>query len=48
MTHLMNLFRVYVALNYHLRCFREIHIIILKKSKKKITRTLKDINRSLF
>ncbi len=35
MTHLMNLFRVYVALNYHSRCFREIHIIILKKSKKK-------------
>jgi hypothetical protein len=35
MTHLMNLFRVYVALNYHSRCFREIHIIILKKSRKK-------------
>jgi hypothetical protein len=34
-SHLMNLFRVYVALNYHSRCFREIHIIILKKSKKK-------------
>ncbi len=35
MSHLMNLFRVCVALNYHSRCFREIHIIALKKSKKK-------------
>jgi hypothetical protein len=35
MTHLMNLFRVCVALNYHSRCFRKIHIIILKKSRKK-------------
>jgi hypothetical protein len=35
MTHLMSLFRVCVALSYHSRCFREIHIIILKKSKKK-------------
>jgi hypothetical protein len=35
MTHLMSLFRVCVALNYHSRCFREIHIIILKKSRKK-------------
>jgi hypothetical protein len=35
MTHLMSLFRVCVALNYHSRCFREIHIITLKKSKKK-------------
>jgi hypothetical protein len=35
MSHLMSLFRVCVALNYHSRCFREIHIIILKKSKKK-------------
>jgi hypothetical protein len=35
MTHLMNLFRVCVALNYHSRCFREIHIIVLKKSRKK-------------
>jgi hypothetical protein len=35
MTHLMNLFRVCVALNYHSRCFREIHIIALKKSRKK-------------
>jgi hypothetical protein len=35
MTHLMSLFRICVALNYHSRCFREIHIIILKKSKKK-------------
>jgi hypothetical protein len=35
MSHLMNLFRVCVALNYHSRCFREIHIIILKKSKKR-------------
>ncbi len=31
----MNLFRVCAALSYHSRCFREIHIIILKKSKKK-------------
>jgi NADH:ubiquinone oxidoreductase subunit 5 (subunit L)/multisubunit Na+/H+ antiporter MnhA subunit len=35
MSHLMNLFRVCATLNYHSRCFREIHIIILKKSKKK-------------
>jgi predicted RNA binding protein with dsRBD fold (UPF0201 family) len=35
MTHLMSLFRVCVALSYHSRCFREIHIIVLKKSKKK-------------
>jgi hypothetical protein len=35
MTHLMSLFRVCVALNYHSRCFRKIHIIILKKSRKK-------------
>jgi hypothetical protein len=35
MTHLMSLFRVCVALKYHSRCFRKIHIIILKKSKKK-------------
>jgi hypothetical protein len=35
MSHLMNLFRVCIALNYHSRCFREIHIIILKKSRKK-------------
>jgi hypothetical protein len=35
MSHLMNLFRVCVALNYHSRCFREIHIITLKKLKKK-------------
>ncbi len=34
-SHLMNLFRVYVALNYHSRCFREIHIIVLTKSRKK-------------
>jgi hypothetical protein len=48
-SHLMNLFRVCVALNYHSRCFREIHIIVLKKSKKKrITRTSRFINRSLF
>jgi hypothetical protein len=49
MSHLMSLFCVCVALNYHSRCFREIHIITLKKSKKKrITRTSKRINRSLF
>jgi hypothetical protein len=35
MTHLISLFRVCVALSYHSRCFREIHIIILKKSRKK-------------
>jgi hypothetical protein len=35
MSHLMSLFRVCVALNYHSRCFRETHIIALKKSKKK-------------
>ncbi len=35
MSHLVNLFRVNVALNYHSRDFREIHIIALKKSKKK-------------
>jgi hypothetical protein len=35
MSHLMNLFRVCTALNYHSRCFREIHIIVLKKSRKK-------------
>jgi hypothetical protein len=35
MSHLISLFRAYVALNYHLRCFRETHIIALKKSKKK-------------
>jgi hypothetical protein len=35
MSHLMNLFRVCVAWNYHSRCFRESHIIILKNSKKK-------------
>jgi hypothetical protein len=31
----MSLFRVCATLNYHWRCFREIHIIILKKSKRK-------------
>ncbi len=35
MLHLMSLFRVYAALSYHSRYFREIHIIILKKSRKK-------------
>jgi hypothetical protein len=34
-SHLMSLFRVRVALNYYSRCFREIHIIILKKLRKK-------------
>jgi hypothetical protein len=34
MTHLMSLFWICVALNYYSRCFREIHVIILKKSKK--------------
>ncbi len=31
----MSLFRVCAALNYHSRCFREIHTIILKKFRKK-------------
>ncbi len=35
MSHLMSLFRVYATLNYHSRCFRETHIIALKKSRKK-------------
>jgi hypothetical protein len=35
MSHLMSLFRVCVVLNYHSRCFREIRIITLKKSRKK-------------
>ncbi len=34
-SHFMNLFRVCTKLNYHFRCFRQTHIIILKKSKKK-------------
>jgi hypothetical protein len=40
-SYLMNLFRVYVELNYYFHCFREIHIIILKKSKKKIYTNVK-------
>jgi hypothetical protein len=32
----MNLFQACVALNYHFRCFSETHIIVLKKSKKKL------------
>ncbi len=35
MSHLMSLFRVCTTLNYHSRCFREAHIIVLKKSRKK-------------
>ncbi len=35
MSHLMNLFQVCATLNYHSCCFRKIHIIILKKSRKK-------------
>jgi hypothetical protein len=35
MSHLVNLFRVCAALNYHSRCFRETHIIALKKLEKK-------------
>jgi hypothetical protein len=35
MSHLISLFRVCATLSYHSRCFRKIHIIILKKSKKK-------------
>jgi hypothetical protein len=32
----MNLFRACATLNYHSRCFRETHIIILKESKKEL------------
>jgi hypothetical protein len=35
MSHLINLFRVCTTLNYHSRCFRETHIITLKKFDKK-------------
>jgi hypothetical protein len=35
MSHLINMFRVCAALNYHSRCFRETHIITLKKLEKK-------------
>jgi hypothetical protein len=35
MSHFVNLFRVCAELNYYLCCFRQTHIIILKKSKKK-------------
>jgi hypothetical protein len=35
MSHLINLFRICAALNYHSRCFRETHIITLKKLNKK-------------
>ncbi len=34
-SHFVNLFRVCVELNYHFRCFRETHIITLKKFEKK-------------
>jgi hypothetical protein len=34
-SHFLSLFRVCVELNYHSLCFRETHIIALKKSKKK-------------
>ncbi len=34
-SHFLNLFRVCVELNYHSFCFKKIHIIALKKSKKK-------------
>ncbi len=34
-SHFLNLFRICVELNYHLRCFKKTHIIALKKSKKK-------------
>ncbi len=34
-SHLMSLLRICATLNYHSRCFREIHIIALKKSRKK-------------
>jgi hypothetical protein len=43
MSHLMNLFRVCATLNYHSRCFREIYIIILKKSKKKELHERQDV-----
>jgi hypothetical protein len=35
MSHLMSLFRACAALNYHSRCFRETHTIVLKKLEKK-------------
>ncbi len=35
MSHLVSLFRVCAELNYHFRCFRETHIIALKKFEKK-------------
>jgi hypothetical protein len=35
MSYLVNLFRVCAKLNYHFCCFRQTHIITLKKSKKK-------------
>jgi hypothetical protein len=34
-SHLLNLFRVCAKQNYHSLCFKEAHIIILKKSNKK-------------
>ncbi len=34
-SHLLSLFQVCVELNYHSLCFRETHIIALKKSRKK-------------
>jgi hypothetical protein len=34
-SHLLNMFRVCVELNYHSLCFKKTHIIALKKSKKK-------------
>ncbi len=34
MSTLLRLFRVYATLNYHFRCFREAHIIALKKFNK--------------
>jgi hypothetical protein len=36
MSHLINLFRVCVALSYHSRCFREIHINFEKVEKKRL------------
>ncbi len=34
-SHLLNLFRICVELNYHSFCFKKTHIMTLKKSKKK-------------
>jgi hypothetical protein len=44
MSTLLRLFRVCATLNYHFCCFRETHIIVLKKFNKKIIRISKCTN----